>query len=512
MLGPRQKVFDESLEKKLLDYLLNMESRLFGLTSRDVRSIAFQLAERNNLVHTFDVESGLAGREWLRGFLRRNPTITLRCPEPTSAARARAFNAHNVGKFFDLLESMTDQHHFPPHRIYNVDETGITTVQTKPSRIMARKGKKQVGSLSSAERGVLTTAVICMSAGGVYVPPMLIFPRVRLNPALTEGAPPGTTFQCDKSGWMQTEIFTRWMEHFIQFVKPSAEEPVLLVLDGHHTHAKNIACIEVAVKNNVHMLVLPPHCSHRMQPLDVTFMKPLNSFYSRSIEKFLRNNPGKVVSLYQIARLFGEAYLQAALPATAISGFLKTGICPVNRDVFSESDFIAAETTDIVESPVEEIQQQSSTENRPASASVDLDETFEGEENCPPADEPCTSRTATVGPEDILPVPKMKEKSTCRRSTKRGSTAIITSPEYRAALRESKNLSQRDQAPKKMKIRVKAPKTPSDSDTFCLYCGDTYLHSNAGEKWVQCITCKDWAHAECCADPNDKNYTCEYCC
>ena len=45
---------------------------------------------------------------------------------------------------------------FSPDRIYNVDETGITTVQ-RPSKVVTLKGVKQVGAVVSQERGGLVT-------------------------------------------------------------------------------------------------------------------------------------------------------------------------------------------------------------------------------------------------------------------------------------------------------------------------------------------------------------------
>ena len=48
------------------------------------------------------------------------------------------------------------RYNFHPNNIYNVDETGITTVQGKPSRVLALKGRKQVGSVTSAERSLLS--------------------------------------------------------------------------------------------------------------------------------------------------------------------------------------------------------------------------------------------------------------------------------------------------------------------------------------------------------------------
>ena len=176
-------------------------------------------------------------------------------------------------------------------------------VQSKPSKVFALKGRKQVGSLTSAERGLLSTAVIYASAGGNFVPPMIIFPRKRMKVELQDVAPPGTTFECHSSGWMQLEIFSKWFEHFLQHAKPTLNDPVLLVLDGHMTHTRNLEFINNARKNFVTVLCLPPHCTHKLQPLDVSFMGPLNTFYNQAIEKFLRNNPGRPVTQFQVSRL-----------------------------------------------------------------------------------------------------------------------------------------------------------------------------------------------------------------
>lgn len=37
------------------------------------------------------------------------------------------------------------------------------------------------------------------------------------------------------------------------------------------------------MKNYIKALCFPPHCTHRMQPLDVAFMKPLSDFYTEAV-------------------------------------------------------------------------------------------------------------------------------------------------------------------------------------------------------------------------------------
>jgi len=152
----------------------------------------------------------MVGKDWVKGFRKRHPQVTLRSPEATSSARAQAFNRPNVMTFFTILQNVLQIRRFLPHRVFNVDETGPTTVQSKCSNMLSLKGRRQVDSLTSAKRGLLSTIVVCMSAGGNFIPPMIIFPRVRMKAELQEGALPGTIFHCHPSGWIQLEIFTEW--------------------------------------------------------------------------------------------------------------------------------------------------------------------------------------------------------------------------------------------------------------------------------------------------------------
>jgi hypothetical protein len=54
----------------------------------------------------------------------------------------------------------------------------------------------------------------------------------------------------------------------------------------------------------------------------------------------MRNNPGQVVTIYQIANLFRKAYLRAATPLIAIHGFAKTGLYPIDRHVFTDDRYV----------------------------------------------------------------------------------------------------------------------------------------------------------------------------
>lgn len=94
------------------------------------------------------------------------------------------------------------------------------------------------------------------------------------------------------------------------------------------------------------MLGLPPHTTHRLQPLDVCFFGPLKTYFNQSCDNFMINNPGKAITDKEIGRLFGDAYIKAATIGVAIKGFAACGIEPYNPGVFSDVDFAPSTVTE----------------------------------------------------------------------------------------------------------------------------------------------------------------------
>jgi len=340
-----RQIFTDEEEQKLSEYVKTASAIYFGLSPAAVRKLAFECAVMfKKVIPENWTSKKIAGADWFSGFLKRHTDISVRTPESTSIARATSFNQYNVKAFYQKLAQVLDRHHFEACDIWNMDETGVTTVQ-KPSKVVAPKGVKQVGAVTSGERGVLVTVVVAVNGIGNSIPPMFIFPRKNYRDHFVRDGPLGCVGAGNKSGWMTEVEFKTFMEHFVKHCRPTVEKPVLLLLDNHASHL-SVEAIQLAKDSGVVMLSFPPHCSHRMQPLDRSVYGPFKRHISASQDSWMRNHPGKPMTIYDIPGLVSEALPKSVTPSNIMSGFRACGICPFNPDIFSEFDFAPSVPTD----------------------------------------------------------------------------------------------------------------------------------------------------------------------
>ena len=83
-----------------------------------------------------------------------------------------------------------------PMNIYNMDETGLSTIVHNPGRVVTELGRRNVWAITSAEKGKTHTILTCVSASGYSLPPFIVYPRRRISDNLKVAAVPGTSFNC----------------------------------------------------------------------------------------------------------------------------------------------------------------------------------------------------------------------------------------------------------------------------------------------------------------------------
>ncbi|KAJ8890045.1 hypothetical protein PR048_009551 [Dryococelus australis] len=178
---------------------------------------------------------------------------------------------------------------------------------------------------------------------GVFVH-VYVFPRVRLAEQMKDGAPPGSLCLTHPRGWMTSYNFELYLEHFIELIRCSTENRVLIVLDNNESHITPKE-LQIHKNNRLTLVTLSPHTSHRLQPLDRTVFKPFKAYYNVVADYFMHENPGIPININHIPGLVAKSCGKSFTPENIQKGFACTGIWPLNSQIFSVSYFLAANVT-----------------------------------------------------------------------------------------------------------------------------------------------------------------------
>lgn len=424
-------IFTHEQETSFSEYLKTCSQMFHGLTQTSARTLAYEMATVNKIPCPDSwKKNGAAGQDWMKGFLKRHPSLSLRLPEATSLSRALSFNRHNVKIFFDNLQAQMKVLKVSGKQIYNLDETGLTTVQKSP-KVIASKGTKQVGQITSRERGELVTLCGIVSATGQSIPPVYIFPRKKFSEFFMSGAPESSLGLTSSNGWMNSENFALVMKHFIKHARPSADFPVILIMDNHRSHLSTEA-LQLARKNCVHVITLPPHTSNKTQPLDRTVFGPLKAAYNQLANSWMMMNVGKGITIYNVAELGGKAWLKAATPANIVSGFKASGIWPYDRDIFSDYEYLPSTILSNEPTMAPSPDHALGLPEEETMCQLDPSATSTPKAIDDPVEQPCSSGTqAFVTPQVFKGVPKGASRSSekKRKHKKQYSIIATASPE-----------------------------------------------------------------------------------
>ncbi|XP_011858146.1 PREDICTED: tigger transposable element-derived protein 6-like [Vollenhovia emeryi] len=350
-----QRVFNEEQEQELQDYLVKSSKMFYGLALPQLRKLAFQFAQKLKAARSIKKipaswfpkkpdEEPTASMDWVEGFMKRHPNLSLRRLVSTSLGRAAAFNASVVMNFYDLYENIRQLHKYTAANVWNMDESSLSTVH-KTKYVVAQKGQRCVAAASSGERGASVTLAMAISAAGEKIPPFFIFPRVKMQDKFLMHGSAGAKGVANGSGWQTADTFVKFLHHFKNHAIKAGTKRTLMILDNHESHMA-IAGLEFCKQNNIDVLTLPPHTSHKLQPLDRGVFGPLKIYYENACKAWMFNHPNVPIAIGNVAELVAEPILKGASSINIVNGFKATGIWPFNRDIFTEDDFLASSVTD----------------------------------------------------------------------------------------------------------------------------------------------------------------------
>lgn len=340
----RPPCIPREIEEKIVHALKIAARRGIGLTRRQV------LSRTNLLCKRMKIGSGYkkfkAGKDWFEGLKKRHAGIVIRKPEKLGTARARMMNREVIGRYFDDLQTLLEGLGLEdkPAKIWNCDEIG-KNFEHEPVKVVAAKGESCLSRTSSKSTNI--TVMACVNAAGERMPPMFVVKGKTCKSLYgfnTEVAPKGSRWAFQSNGWMDDTLGERWFNDiFLKNCGP--DRPQLLILDGHSSH-ETLGMLMQAMEENVHILALPPHTTHALQPLDKAVFGPLNRAYNESCTQFLQENPWNQINKWTFPGLFAQAWEKSLTKTNILSGFRSCGIYPLNKFVLPDSVFGPSEPTD----------------------------------------------------------------------------------------------------------------------------------------------------------------------
>lgn len=238
------------------------------------------------------------------------------------------------------LTGAIEKYNITAENIYNWDEKGFLIGRSSISkRVMSLQAYKQAKIKHVQQDGSreFISLLACICADGSVLPPALIYEGASndLQSTWVEDLKENDKayFAATATGWTCDQLGLSWLRKFDRDTRQKGSRRRLLLVDGHSSHV-NMAFLTLADSLRILVLILPPHSTHRLQPLDVGLFSPLAKAYTKALEKYTHGGLGWVsMTKRMFWTLFQEAWSQSFTEKNIRSAFAKTGIWPLDPSI-----------------------------------------------------------------------------------------------------------------------------------------------------------------------------------
>ena len=116
------------------------------------------------------------------------------------------------------------------------------------------------------------------------------------------GAPPESLglVNIPQSIWITGPLFLKAFENMKKNTRSSKEDRIILLKENNKSHCI-LDSILYATEIGITLVTFPPHCSHRILPLDVGVMGPFKEKLCMAQHKWMTANPGKITTTHDLA-------------------------------------------------------------------------------------------------------------------------------------------------------------------------------------------------------------------
>ncbi len=266
--------------------------------------------------------------KWIARFKKRHPEIQTIFARQLEAARRDGASYENVRRWFDAVATLYEQHHYEPSNVWNFDESGFGVGEEQVMKVLAFLDTAMQERVIAGKQEWVTD-IECINAAGKALPPLLVFKGEYLNTRwLDERLPEGWFFATSKNGWTSNTLGLAWLQTVFEPLtrEKAAGHRRLLIADGHGSHIQ-ADFIAHCMQNDIDLLIMPAHCSHVLQPLDVGVFPTFKLYHS------VETHAITPLSFQRIPRsewveILSKARARAMTKDNILSGWRATGLWP----------------------------------------------------------------------------------------------------------------------------------------------------------------------------------------
>lgn len=528
----RPKALTDDEEAELVATLRFLADIGFGISKSQFCALVQEIVDVSGRGSAF--KNGMPTKGFVERFMSRHPELSMRKAINLPRNRAEAITEDVIRGFFvntyakSLLESGIGVEIdgkltvIKPHCLWNCDETCLR-MDPDLARIIASKGKKAVHIVTHSNLRINYTIMGCGNAAGMVLPPHLVFKGERMGSSWATGGYPGASYVMSSSGWMEKPLFIDWIEKvFIPAAKKVDPGVHLLVFDGHSSHV-SFNVVNLARKNHIHLVLLPPHTTSVLQPFDVGVFAPLKKVWPIILQEFNLKEKRINVEKKHMAPLVKTLWERALKMEHMVGGFRKSGLCPFDP----EQPVEAAKNISSIHAPVSI-----------ATASAEVETSSDSSDYESESDEILESSSSsdddilyTVGSSSASS--GVSASSTLPSSTSAVSAAVVSF--FQSHLIRSNNQSRgrgrgrggflpskrygesvtSDEAAERIRQEeeTRKAKRSKKKEWRCARCNKKWSDIGRVKTWAACDRCADWYCGRCLPDDfdEDEEFHCENC-
>ena len=282
-----------SLDHQVQVYLKDLRKRGLPINSAVVIAAAEGiLMNKNATLVSKNGEGGIKVKlmdDWAKSLLKRMGYVKRKA---CSKAKVDVERYEQLKDEFLLeIKVIVNMDEIPPELIINFDQTALNYVPVS-HWTMDQEGAKRVEVVAKDDKRQIT-AVFAGSCSGHFLPPQLIYE------GKTSRCLPNYEFP---SSWHITKTEKHWSnehsmrDYFEKIIFPyidekrselklSNEQPALLIFDNFKAQCTP-PLLRLLDRHNANVVLIPPNCTDRLQPLDLSVNKAAEDFLRRKFREW----------------------------------------------------------------------------------------------------------------------------------------------------------------------------------------------------------------------------------